>query len=396
MIYKFINLIINKMMKNIAKYLLFFVIFLKIKCDQTIKTDNLSEYLLVKQTIMEHASYYNESINNTAANITTTFIDFYAYRYYFMDMYRINPNTSALMFEFFLDNKFTYRKDEVKNLKEAYISIKCTTDPKYYQRCNKIYLNEHKYISFDFDFLITKSGGVISFLLILVGLFCLRNGYVYFNITTAFYSGFSFFLFWREYCELNEMNHYLNTLDEKSKEFFLAVYILSLITSVFYGYICIKTKYLKYISFGFIDGLIFAKVLYYLILIGLKKNHKVFLGYLLIEILSCLCFIIFFILFRNKNFMVSIANISILSSYGILYGLHVLIGGMPFLPFFVLSKTEFHPYKLEKDLYEKLRSGNGIAIYSPIFAVIAIIGFYFNYSSYKLFIEKKKKNISTL
>ena len=89
-----------------------------------------------------------------------------------------------------------------------------------------------------------------------------------------------------------------------------------------------------------------------------------------------------------------------LSAYGILYGLHILIGGLPFLPFLILSKTEDQRYGdekyIEEGLYEILKNNNALYIYVIFFVILSIIGFYFNYSNYKLFIEKKKKNISTL
>lgn len=89
-----------------------------------------------------------------------------------------------------------------------------------------------------------------------------------------------------------------------------------------------------------------------------------------------------------------------LSAYGILYGLHILIGGLPFLPFLILAKSKYAIYDdvkyRENGLYEGLRDNNSLLSYIIFFVILSVIGFYFNYSNYKLFIEKKKKNISTL
>ena len=347
---------------------------------------------------MEQASYYNNSDIKTSINITHSFIDFYMFRFYYINMSKINPNIDKknVTFRFYFEKSDSEKSNKNNNL-YAFISIKCTK--KFI--CNKFEPKEHQFVSFDFDLYITGTGGVISFLLILVGIFCLMNGYIYFNITIAFYSGYSIFLLWREICELMELNHSLN-INDTSYAISLTVYIFSIITSVAYGYISIKTKYLKYISFGFIIGLIFAKVLYFCILVIFipnkdnNKGNNIFIGYFVIEILCCIGFIIFFFLFRNKNLKITIGTVSILASYGFLYGFHILLGGIPFLPFFILSKTKFEPYELEDDLFDNLKKGNKMLYYALAFVLIAIGGFYLNYSRYKLFIEKRKKNISTL
>lgn len=394
------------MNKDIAKYFLFFVFFLIMKSegkefdesifyqqlnpDEDKKNPNIT--LKVKQTILEHASYYsNESYND----INKSFIDFSSFRFYYIDMRKVNSNIDRkeLKFEFFFENDTVINKEANKD--SAHISIRCISD----LRCNYIQLEEHKYVSFDFDLYISQNGGLISFVLIMVGIFCLLKGYIYYNIPTAFYSALSIFLLWREYCELNELNDDLNTLDPKSKSISFAVFIISIITSLAYGYISIKTKYLKYISFGFVDGLIFSKILFFLILLGLDNKHLL-VSYLITEIVFCIAFIVFFLLFRNKNIKITIANISMLSAYGILYGLHILIGGLPFLPFLILSKNKDDYFGdkdyREKDLYDILKGNNALYIYLIFFVILSVIGFYFNYSNYKLFIEKKKKNISTL
>ena len=399
------------MKKNIAKVFLFFVIFLITNCEgketyesNTILDENeksekekrsINSTVKVKQTIMEHSAYY-ESIKEEneekkkGHNITKCFIDFYYYRFYYIDMDKINPNLPKenITFDFYLDKTQKYK--EKNDSVEAQISIRCSE----LFRCFEIYLDEHEYISFDFDQLIFDSGGVIAFLLISMGFFCLFKGYIYFNITSAFFSGYSIFLFFREFCQLMEINHSLYVLHDASKAISVTVYVFSILTGVAYGYISLKIKYLRYISFGFIEGLILAKALYYCILYGLNEEHKVFLGYFLIEILSCLCAIIIFTLYRNKYYIMTIINVSLLSSYGIVYGLHILIGGIPFLPFLILSKTKYNNY-IDAALYKVLEAGDKIPHFFTAFWVLAIFAFYLNYSGYKLFMQKKKKNIST-
>ena len=99
---------------------------------------------------------------------------------------------------------------------------------------------------------------------------------------------------------------------------------------------------------------------------------------------------------RNKNLKISIGTVSFIASYGILFGFHILIGGIPFIPFFILSKTPFNNYILEDDLFTTLKDGNKMRYYVIAFVPIVILGVYLNYSRYKLFIEKKKKNLSIL
>ena len=382
------------MKKNNAKYFLFFMIFITIKCECKDNEYNNTERsinnsLSIKQTIIEHASYYPPE--NATLNFTNAFIDFYEFRFYYINMTQITHyNKTEVMFKF----SFKEQNNSWNGLYEGRISIQC--EKKF--RCNEIILDEHKFISFDFDYLISLLAGPITFLLVMVGIFCLRYGYIYYNIPTAFYSGLSVFLFWREFCELLELKDKLNILHPTSTAIVRTIFAFSIITGVAYGYISIKTKYLKYISFGFIDGLIFAKVLYFCILIKLENSDIVLLCYFLTEIISCIGFIVFFILFRNKNLIITIGNISILASYGILYGFHILIGGIPFLPFCILSKSKsiYNNEKLEKNVYTTLSKGNKIEYYIGAFFIIVIGGFFLNYTNYKLFMEKKKKNISTL
>ena len=108
---------------------------------------------------MEHASYYsNDNVTNeTNTDINRSFIDFSTYRFYYIDMRKVNPNIIAeLMFEFFFENDTVIDKEA--NNETAHISIRCTSK----FRCNDVVLDEHKYVSFDFDLNISQTGGVIS------------------------------------------------------------------------------------------------------------------------------------------------------------------------------------------------------------------------------------------
>lgn len=386
------------MNKNIVKYFLFFILsFIICESDETVKTDetdkneDLYDYrsvLRVKQTIMEHASYYN----NESITINTSFIDFSEYKFYVIDMNKVANNLESLQFEFYFHVNYEAFEEEGKP--ESYISIRCIQNDAIRRKCNEILLNEHKFIQFYFDYLITKYGGIVSFMLILIGIFCLRIGYIYYNITTAFYSAFSFFLFCRELCELMELDTDLDVADEKSQSVSIVFYAFTIVTSIGYGYTSIKTRYLKYFSFGFIDGILFAKFFFYIISSAFKDN--LLIKYFLTEIICIIAFIIFFFVIRSKYIYINIGNVCIMSSYGIMFGMNILIGGIPFLPFFILSVDSFDGYQPEENLYTKLRDGNKIWFYAGAFVIAVIGGFYLNYSNYKLFIEKKKKNISTL
>ena len=332
----------------------------------------------VKQTILEQSSYYNDD----NIKIKNCFLDFNELKFYEIKIENIHHiNSPDPLFRFHFDKK-------IENDKEK-LSIECNPDEKIKVKCNEIDLDELEYKSFDFDLHIAETGGMITFLLVLVGLFCLRNGYIYYNLTIVFYSAFSFILFWREFCEFLEMLGQLSTKNEVSKSVSLTVYIFAVITSSVYGYISIKIKFIKYITFGLIDGLMVGKVLFYLILTGLEKDDNLILDYFIVEIIFILAFIAFWLLFREKYIYVNMINICLISSYGMLYGIHLLIGGLPFLPFFILAK--------EKDdiLYNTMTEKHYLLHYIIVFVGIASLGSYFNITNYTAFMAKKKKHIST-
>ena len=65
---------------------------------------NVNYGVKVRRTIVGRASYYsNDNVTNeTNTDINRSFIDFSTYRFYYIDMRKVNPNIIAeLMFEFF-------------------------------------------------------------------------------------------------------------------------------------------------------------------------------------------------------------------------------------------------------------------------------------------------------
>lgn len=60
-----------------------------------------------------------------------------------------------------------------------------------------------------------------------------------------------------------ELDTDLDVADEKSQSVSIVFYAFTIVTSIGYGYTSIKTRYLKYFSFGFIDGILFAKFFLY-------------------------------------------------------------------------------------------------------------------------------------
>jgi hypothetical protein len=345
---------------------------------------------------MEQAAYYGsmKEDTNKSHNITKCFIDFYYYRFYHIDMKKINPNIPEVdvTFDFYLNK--TYKKDKNKNetneVGEAQISIRCSSN----FTCYDIYLDEHEYVSFDFDRLITDTGGIIAFLLISMGLFVLFKGYIYFNITSAFYSGYSIFLLFREMCQLMEINHSLSSLHDASRAISVTVYVFSILTSVAYGYISLKIKYLRYISFGFIEGLIISKFLFYFIIQGLE--NEIVLKYFITELVFCLALIVCWFFLKNKYEIFTMINLSLMASYGIIYGLNVLFGGLPFMPFLILSKENEKNENIDEreKLFQRLITHNKLLVYSIFYVVFALAGSYFNITNTKIFMQKSRKKIS--
>ena len=340
----------------------------------------------VKQTILEQSSYYNDD----NIKIKNCFLDFNELKFYEIKIENIHHiNSPDPLFKFHFDKK-------IENDKEK-LSIECNPDEKIKVKCNEIDLDELEYKSFDFDLHIAETGGMITFLLVLVGLFCLRNGYIYYNLTIAFYSAFSFILFWREFCEFLELLDQLNTKDATSQRVAYCVYLFSILTSVVFGYISMKIKYIRYFTFGYIDGLVISKFLYFLILDGIDSS--IILKYFITELVFCLAFIIFWVIFKEKYPNITMVNICAISTYGIIFGANLIVGGLPFIPFYILAKAakveKDNPAKMDKDIYDLMKGKSHLDIYTGIFIFFVLIGSYFNITNYKAFMAKKKKNIST-
>jgi len=324
--------------------------------------------ITVSHTILFQEDYYgtNDIIHNL-------FIDFTEFRLYSITKDRIYRNTD-------------YYPNFQLIWKDKKISLKCSSKNDATLKCADIDLRDHKFITFDFDRLISKLGGIFSYLLILYGFFSLRRGYVYFNLTVIFYGSFGFILFVREFFQLLELNDHLNSEDEISENILYTVFSFTLIICILYGYVCHLSKYLKYITFGFIDGLIISKVFYYFLIKAINDNF--FWIYFLIELFTCLIMMGLFIFLQNKYTIVNIMNIVFISSYGVVYGLNILVGGLPFLPFFILVKQD----SIEKNfLYHKLVEENLVLLYAPIYVVLVVYGTYKNYINYKIATNKKLK-----
>ena len=327
-----------------------------------------TETLKVSHTVLVQETYYNDTNNE----ISKSFIDFMQYRIYNITKERIYSNKQNQ------DPKFKLIwKDKI-------ISIDCipTNDLK----CAEIDLGTHEFITFDFDRLIADLGGIFSYLLVLYGFFSLRRGFVYFNLTVIFYCSFGFILFMREFFELLELNKLLNSEYDTSYNILITVFSFSLIICIMYGYICYLSKYLKYVTFGFINGLFFSKIINYIVIKFLVNNY--FLVYLLIELFLCLIFIILFVFLQNKYVPVNIINICIIASYGIIYGMNILFGGLPFLPFFIIAKE----IKEEEYLFPRLVKENLIECYGIFYVLLIIYGYWKNDINYQIATNRKIKN----
>lgn len=327
--------------------------------------------ITVSHTVLIQESYYG-----TEDTISKSFIDFTEYKIYRLDIKKIYHQ------ELKKNEALTFKLDYDEKNK---ITLNCSTNNSFI-KCAKIELQDHDFITFDIDKYIAKLGGIFSYLLVLYGLFSLRRGYVYFNLTVIFYSSFGFLLFIREFCELLELKNKLNSEDDTSKNILITVFSFTLIISILYGAACHISKYLKYITFGFINGLIFSKIFYYFLIKALNKNFL--LAYFLLELFSCLIMMILSIFIQNKYPRISILNIAFIAGYGIIYGINILFGGLPFLPYFIMAKK----YNDEKNLFQKLVEKNDIGVYSILYIVLIGYGYYSNDINYKIAMNKKVKS----
>ena len=355
------------MKNNFLKYFIYFFIYIL-----SIHRIN-SDAIKVSQTILDQATYFDSK----DSDIYQSFIDFSKLKLYKIDMSKIYYSaTNIPKFEFF------FKGEE--------LNIRCKKDNSRI-KCADILLNEHECISFDYDYYLALIGGIFSFSLVLIGITSMLKGYIYFYLISSFYSSFSFILFCREFCELLELIGKLNTENESSHQMLIGVFVISIISCFIYGYASFLSKYLRYISFGFIDGLLFSKILFYFVVKSLETY--ITLKYFLAELISCIIFIAFWIFIQNKYPRIIMANISIMASYGILYGFNILIGGLPFLPFIVLAKS----YKTEEpqeNLFDRLMDKNYWSHYLAFFLFFICLGIYFNIKNYDVHMKKARKKIS--
>ena len=345
---------------NIRFLLLFELLFIYIL------TDNGNE-LQVSHTVLIEANYYG-----TKDKISDAFADFTEFTIYIINetiIYRKLNETPHFNLQWDSSNKITL--DCVKPIK-----------------CTQIKLQNHEFYTFNFDKFIAKLGGVFSYLLLLYGFFSLRRGIVYFNLTVIFYCTFGFILFFRELCQLIELTGKLNTEDPQSKRILYAVFTFAILSSLLYGASCHFSKYLKYITFGFINGLFISKIINYYLIKLLKA--KILLVYFIIELIFCLGFMILFIFLQNKNYKICIIYIVSIAGYGIIYGINILFGGLPFFPFLILSKLNM---KGDNSLFDKLMDKDFFYIYGIFFLVLIAFGYYENYINYRIATHKTMKKI---
>ena len=176
----------------------------------------------------------------------------------------------------------------------------------------------------------------------------------------------------------------MNSEEDHSQNILYTVFTFSLVTCILYGYLCHFSKYLKYINFGFINGLLLTKIIYYFVIKILNDNF--ILAYYLFEIFICLGMIILFIFLQNKYLYFNITCIVIISSYGVLFGLNILFGGLPFIPYYILTKYR------KDDLFDRLCDGNYKYAYGTFFVLMCAYGSYKNYINYEIAMNKKIKN----
>jgi len=347
-------------------------ILLEIIISFTKCNDGNQNVIKASHRILEQKKVYNKD-----RKIHSSFIDFINFKMYNIEKERIFHSKSVPTVDFQLnwDNnqQITFSCLENNNGKRV--------------KCSVIDLKEHNFTCFEYDRLISKTGGVISYLLILYGFFSFTKGYLYFNLSILFYGAFGFILFAREVFELLELKNFLRKGEEESEKFSPAIFCISLLTSILYGFVCLNSKYLKYITFGFINGLFISKILFFYIFMRIAESNNITLIYFLLELICVIIFILLFIIFQNKYPKISIAYIVMMACYGMIYGFNELFGGIMFIPYLILAKR----YKEEEGgLYGVLVDDLYHFFYLAFSVFFVIYGFYKNYENYKILINKGK------
>lgn len=340
-------------------YLLLFKIILNIiptNCQSNLSSHN----------IIDQYSYYSDD-----KKFNNSFIDFTNYKVYKINRDNIihkNENNKNFQLEF--------------NIKgQNKISLQCINEA-----CLDIELSEHNVISFDFDRMLSTNGGIYSYILIIYGLFSLKRGYTYINLSFIFYGSFGFLLFIREICHFLELNGLLSTLNEKSEIIVYIVFYLTLIISLLYGFVCHFYNLLKYITLGFIEGILLTKIFFFLLLYLKILNNNLLLKYFIVEVIIILTTVSIIIYCKNKYPKFTIFNIAITGGFGIIFAVNVINGGFPFIPYLILaSKYE------ESTLYEKILNKNIFGYYAFLFLILLFCGIYWSNSSYNKLKSKMTK-----
>ncbi len=322
---------------------------------------------------VSHNIIDQETVYGKFPRISICFIDFSQYKMYIIDKNRIFHKDGEITFDLFWNNT----ED---------LAFKCHEGNDYRIKCSTIDINEHKAICFDYAKKLSEISGAFSYLLILYGIFSLTKGYIYFNLTIIFYGSFGFILFVKELFEHLELEEKLNNKHYSSKTLLDIIFWGSLIISILYGFTCFLSKYLKYITFGFINGIFLGKIIFFYLLIAELLEKKLHLAYFLIELISVLIMIVFLVIVQNKSPIISIIYIVLMATYGIIYGCNLLFGGVRFLPFLILAKEN----DKSEEALTKVSNYWFHFIYLISFILIVGIGIWKNRENYNIIINRIK------
>ena len=346
-------------MSDFFELLLIFFLVIGIK-----RIKSQSEFY--SHNILEQYSCYNKD-----KKFNNSFIDFMNYKVYYINKNNIIHKNQE-------NNDFNLRWSLEEKKK---ISIECINET-----CIEIELSEHKVISFDFEKLLSTDGGIIAYILILYGLFSLKRGFIYINLSFIFYGSFSFILFIREICQFLKITGNLSDLYKGSEILSHFVFYSTLIISILYGFVCHFSNILKYISLGFVEGIIFSKIIFYLVVSLKILNNNLLLHYFLLLLFCSTVNMVVFGFLKNKYPKITILIISNIAGFGIIFGVYLINGSLPFIPYLILSSK----YK-EKSLYDKLLDNNLIGYYMFLLLILVFCGVFWNNSSFNKL--KNKNNI---
>ena len=331
--------------------------------------------MLIFQTLSSHKILEQFTFYDNNTKINNSFIDFINYKVYHIDKSSIihkNQNNSNFLLKWKIEGQNDF-------------SIQCVQE-----NCEDINLSEHKVISFDFDRLLSSNwaGGVYAYILILYGFFSIKRGFKFINLSFIIYGTFGFVLFIREIIQLFELIGCLSSEFKKSEILVKIVFYSTFIISILYGFICHFSNYLKYATFGFIEGVMTCKLIFYIFLALKIIKNSALLYYFLMELFFLGISISLLSYINNKYPLFSIINISIISAIGIIFGINIINSGLPFIPYLILIvKYE------EIDLYEAILDKKIIFYYAFLFIIFSFCGFYWN-NSYNNFLNNKKSHLN--